>query len=196
MSSNGAFRPADCCRPLDTMDPGTAPRSRSSGFTPEQEGYLAGFMAGLRQQESRPFLGQNAEGQFTHQPAAAIKPEDDTVFGTPLDELSREEMIKYEQNGLDCWGAIERNAAEGVFAEGGDVFRFKFHGLFYVSPAQEAYMLRCRIPGCVLSSTQLRGLGRIASQWGGGYADITTRGNIQIPRDPARQDRQDPHYAC
>lgn len=125
-----------------------------------------------------PFLGQNEHGQFTSNPAAA-SPEE-VVFGTPLDELSREELIKHEQNGLDCWSSIEKAAADQTFAKDGDVLRFKFYGLFYVNPAQDAYMLRCRIPGCALSSRQLRGLARIASDWGGGYADVTTRGNIQI----------------
>jgi len=41
-------------------------------------------------------------------------------------------------------------------------------------------MLRCRIPGCQLSSKQLHGLAEIARDWGGGYADLTTRGNLQI----------------
>lgn len=148
-------------------------------FTPEQQGYLSGFFAGWKQRQELPFLGQTGNGQFTADPALAVA-EEETVFGTPLDELSREELIKHEQNGLDCWSTIERKAAENQFAEGGDVFRFKFHGLFYVNPAQDAYMLRCRIPGCVLSSTQMRGMARIAEDWGGGYADVTTRGNLQV----------------
>jgi len=52
--------------------------------------------------------------------------------------------------------------------------------LFYVAPAQDSFMLRCRIPGCILTSAQLTGLAEIAGQWGAGSADITTRGNIQI----------------
>src|SRR5205085_6203115 len=49
-----------------------------------------------------------------------------------------------------------------------------------VAPAQNALMLRCRIPAGELSSVQLRGLAEIADAFGGGYADITTRSNIQI----------------
>lgn len=41
-------------------------------------------------------------------------------------------------------------------------------------------MLRCRIAGCALKSHQLVGLAEMAEDWGGGYADITTRGNVQI----------------
>lgn len=144
--------------------------STTSPFTEEQTGYLNGFITGIHQ---APFLGQNEKGQFTDQP-------EESVYGTPLEDLSREELIKYEQNGLDCYDTILAKAAKGEFASDGDIFRFKFHGLFYVTPAQEAYMLRARIPGCALSSAQLRGMSEISDDWGGGYLDVTTRGNLQI----------------
>ena len=142
-------------------------------FTEEQTGYLNGFVAGLNQ---APFLGQNSAGQFTDNPAEA----EETVFGTPIDDLCREELVKHEQNGLDCYDTILENAEKKVFASDGDIFRYKFHGLFYVTPAQEAYMLRARIPGCKLSSFQLHGMAEIAKDWGGGYLDVTTRGNLQV----------------
>ena len=41
-------------------------------------------------------------------------------------------------------------------------------------------MVRVRIPGNALTSTQLRALAGIAAELGGGYGDVTTRGNIQI----------------
>jgi len=41
-------------------------------------------------------------------------------------------------------------------------------------------MVRVRIPGNAMSSAQMRALAGIASDLGGGYGDITTRGNIQI----------------
>ena len=146
-----------------------------SPFTDEQTGYLNGFVAGV--QQALPFLGQNSEGQFTHNPAESVE---ETVFGTPVDDLCREELVKHEQNGLDSYDSLLSHASAGTFPTDGDVFRFKFHGLFYVTPAQEAYMLRARIPGCALDSRQLRGFGEISRDWGGGYCDITTRGNIQV----------------
>jgi len=152
----------------------------SSEFTPEQQEYLAGFFTGLKQRSAAlPFLGQNAAGQFTADPPLAV-PQEETVFGTPLDDLCREERIKHEQNGLDSWSSLTKHAAAGTFPDADDAFRFKFHGLFHVTPAQDSYMLRCRIPGCALRSHQMRGLGQLAANYGGGYADLTTRGNIQI----------------
>ena len=85
-----------------------------------------------------PFLGQNGAGQFTGDPSAAV--EEEHVFGTPVDDLCREETIKYENNGLDSWSSLTKHAAAGTFPPADDVFRFKFHGLFYVSPAQDSYI--------------------------------------------------------
>ena len=41
-------------------------------------------------------------------------------------------------------------------------------------------MLRCLIPAGEMTSMQLRGLADLAQEWGGGYADITTRANFQV----------------
>jgi ferredoxin-nitrite reductase len=149
----------------------------NSGFTEEQTNYLSGFVSGVLQARELPFLGQDAAGRFTHEPAAAVE---ETVFGTPLDDLCKEERIKHEKNGLDCYDSILANAAAGIFPQDGDVFRYKFHGLFFVSPAEESIMLRCRIAGGAISTYQFRGLAEIADEWGPGHADLTTRANVQI----------------
>lgn len=148
-----------------------------TGFTEDQRNYLSGFVAGILQARELPFLGQDAAGRFTHLSQEAVTP---TVYGTPLDDLCKEERIKHERNGLDCYDTILANAASNTFPNGGDVFRYKFHGLFFVSPAQESIMLRCRIAGGALSSHQWRGLAEMAEQWGPGHADLTTRANLQI----------------
>ena len=148
-----------------------------SGFNEEQKQYLTGFMSGVLQARELPFLGQDSEGRFTHDPEAVTE---DCVYGTPVDELCKEEEIKYEGNGLDCYDTILKNAAADQFPQGGDVFRYKFHGLFFVSPAQESIMLRCRIAGGALSTGQWRGLAEIAQDWGPGHGDLTTRANLQI----------------
>lgn len=148
----------------------------NSGFTEEQVSYLSGFVSGVLQSRQMPFLGQDGSSRFTHDPSEAVE----TVFGTPVDELCREEQVKYERNGLDCYDTITANARTNTFPEGGDVFRYKFHGLFFVSPAQESFMLRCRIAGGALSTYQFRGLAEIASDWGPEHVDLTTRANVQV----------------
>jgi ferredoxin-nitrite reductase len=148
----------------------------NSGFTEDQTSYLSGFVSGVLQARELPFLGQDAQARFTHEPSQAVE----MVHGTPIEDLCKEEQIKYEQHGLDCYDTILANAETNTFPQGGDVFRYKFHGLFFVTPAQESLMLRCRIAGGALSTHQFRGLAEIAAEWGPSHTDLTTRANLQV----------------
>jgi ferredoxin-nitrite reductase len=170
--------------------------SPTAGFTPEQKQYLEGFLAALAAQA--PFVGTTANGQITATPPAdggaaggvfgtngspanlAAAPAEDTVFGTPLSELCKPERWKYDENPLDIWEKLVAHADADKFPDEADTFRFKFHGLFYVAPAQNSFMVRLRIPAGELSSTQLHGIAEMADQWGNGTAQITTRANIQV----------------
>lgn len=152
----------------------------NESFSEEQKQYLQGFMAGVIQRGGMSFAGRTADGRITHEPNAAVRDLADSVYGTPVDELCKQERIKLERDPMAMWDVVAANAAAGRFPEGDDVFRYKALGLFYVAPVQDAFMLRCRIPGCLLTAAQLQGLARIAGRYGGGYADVTTRGNIQI----------------
>jgi ferredoxin-nitrite reductase len=141
---------------------------QTEALSDEQKEYLQGFAAGVKLRER---LGSGP---------AAVETPVEQVFGVPLDELSREERIKAEGNPLDIWDSLLRHAAENRLPSGSDIFRFKFFGLFNVAPAQDKLMLRVRIPGCRMTAYQLHGLARIAREMGGGYAHVTTRGNVQI----------------
>lgn len=164
----------------------------STGFSSEQKEYLAGFLSALAAQV--PFVGVNAGGQITASPDGAVAggqnlaaPTEPNVFGTPLGDLCKPERWKYDENALDIWEKLVAHADADKFPDEADTFRFKFHGLFYVAPTQDSFMLRLRVPAGELTATQLRGLADMAAEWGGGYAHITTRANIQIrefkPRD-------------
>ena len=61
-----------------------------------------------------------------------------------------------------------------------EIFRFKWNGLFFLTPNKEAFMARLRIPGGVLKTFQLRELAHIARDLTTGYVQITTRANFQI----------------
>ncbi len=156
-------------------------------FTEEQKEYLQGFFAGVTARTVSPFVGQLPNGKFTAQAAPGITnlaaqptAEEGTVFGTPISDLCEQETWKLEQHGLDVWDKLLAHAEENKFPDKADTFRFRYHGLFYVAPAQDAFMLRCRVPAGQLTAEQFRGLSEIAEDWGKGYADITTRANIQI----------------
>jgi ferredoxin-nitrite reductase len=152
-----------------------------ASFTSEQKEYLLGFFAGATQLSSRPFVGLNAKGQITGDPqSGATNLAEPAVHGTALSDLSREELWKYEQNPLDVWDRLVAHADANQAPAPDDLFRFKFHGLFYVAPAQDSFMVRLRIPGGILNSHQMRGLANMAEELGSGRADITTRANLQI----------------
>ena len=161
-------------------------------FTDEQKEYIAGYLTGVAARQIVPFAGHLSDGRITNNAddgAAnlAAPPEDEpTAFGVPIGELSKEERLKLEEDPLEIWEKIVAHAAADKPPEGGDIFRFKYHGLFYVAPNQESFMLRVRVPGGTLTTRQLRGLGQIARDHGGGYGDITTRANLQLREFPPR----------
>ncbi len=176
-----------------TAQPIAIPIEIESTFNEEQKEYLAGFMLAAARRGNTFFAGHTADGLITSDPAsgaANLAAPQERYFGTPMDDLCKEERIKYEENPLDIWEKLLDHARGDRFPEGGDVFRFKFHGLFYVAPAQDSFMLRLRTPGGVLTSEQMRGLAQMAEEWGGGEVHITTRSNLQIrelqPKNIAR----------
>lgn len=165
-----------------------------AAFSFEQKEYLMGFFAGAMQRASRPFVGMNSAGQITSDAATGganlAEPGDEMYHGTPVSDLCREERWKMEENPLDIWDKLLAHADENRVPEAENIFRFKFHGMFYVAPAQDSFMIRLRIPGGKLNAHQMRGLAETAEQWGSGRADLTTRANIQIrefqPKDIVR----------
>jgi ferredoxin-nitrite reductase len=156
-------------------------------FTAEQKEYLQGFFAGVSARKLNPFVGTFSDGRITAAAAPGLEnqaaPEtgsEHTVFGTPISDLCEQEVWKLEQHGLDIWDKLLAHAQENKFPDKADMFRFRYHGLFHVAPTQNSFMLRCRVPAGRLTADQLRGLAGIADDWGAGYADITTRANLQI----------------
>ena len=118
------------------------------------------------------FAGAAARGQkFSDvEPAPAAKNED----------LILEERIKRELHPLDAYAQIIENAAANKAPDKEDIFRFKWNGLFFLTPVKDAFMARLRIPGGVVTTFQLRELARIAQELTSGYVQITTRANFQM----------------
>lgn len=170
------------------METQTAFNSDSaSSFTTVQKEYLQGFFDGLAQRGLVPFAGHTAKGKITNDPTsgasnlAADEPNaKEMYFNTPVSDICREERWKHQENPLDIWDKLLAHANENKVPAQDDIFRFKFHGLFYVAPAQDSFMVRLRIPGAMLSAHQMRGLARLAAECGPGRADLTTRANLQI----------------
>src|SRR5579883_431717 len=148
----------------------------SDSFTPDQQEYLKGFMAGV---EARRSVTGHTLAPSEPRPEDPHRTAQERIVAAG-GKLTAEEEAKRKQHPLDRFDAISAMAAEQRFPKGTDIFLGKFFGLFYVAPAQNAYMCRLRIPGGILNSHQFRGVAAIAAELGGGYADITTRANLQI----------------
>ena len=147
-----------------------------AGFTPEQQEYLKGFMAGV---EARRAVTGQPLAPVGAAPADIHRAAQDRAVATGA-KLTAEEEAKRKKHPLDRFDEIDAMASEPRFPKGTDIFLSKFFGLFYVAPAQNAFMCRLRIPGGILNAHQFRGVASIAEDLGGGYADITTRANLQV----------------
>ncbi len=163
------------------------PRELTSGpFTVDQKEYLEGFL--------RALASSTAGKPAASAPAAAPVDEASLPPGKRAQlswiaggkRLSKEEKIKFDADPLDAWPRIAELSAQDKLPEGDDLYRFKTHGLWNVSPAQAAMMCRLRIPGGVLKAYQAEAIAAAAEAYGGGYVDITTRANLQIREIPAR----------
>jgi ferredoxin-nitrite reductase len=161
----------------------------SSDFTAEQKRYLEGFISGA--QAVRAAQGLAPAGKSVS-PAAAAELGPDAPhlkamarFEAEGKKLVAEEKAKREEHPFDAYARVKQAARDGVFPKGVDVFRWKFHGLFYVAPSQDSFMCRLRIPNGILKHWQFAGVADMAEQHGGGYTHVTTRANLQIREIPA-----------
>jgi ferredoxin-nitrite reductase len=156
-------------------------------FDDQQKQWLQGFVSGIE--------ARKAADRLTNRNATAVAPSNnaDILQVAAQDrvlaaggKLVAEETAKRQRHPLDRWDEVESRAKAGQFPKGIDVFLTKYQGLFYVAPAQDSFMCRLRIPNGILSAWQVRGLADAADSCGG-YADITTRANLQIREIGATQ---------
>jgi ferredoxin-nitrite reductase len=146
----------------------------SADFSEAQKLYLEGLGRGLAAARgAAPERALPAGPERIH-----FEAQDRTVAGGG--KLTKEEEAKRAKHPFDMWDELQSNAAKGEFPKGTDVFLYKFHGLFHVAPAQNAFMLRLRIPNGIVDAHKLRAITAIAEDCGGGYAHVTTRANLQV----------------
>src|SRR5437899_1464110 len=95
--------------------------------------------------------------------------------------MNKIEEYKKEKDGLDILQDIPRYAAEGWEAiTEADKERLKWAGVFVRRQTPGHFMMRIRIPNGIATATQLRTIGEMTGQFGRGFADITTRQQIQL----------------
>src|SRR5262245_35316075 len=88
----------------------------SAGFTAEQKEYLTGL-----------FAGAAARGQRF----SDVEP---VPASSKAEDLIAEERIKRELHPLDAYERIVENAIGNKAPEREDIFRFKWNGLFFLTP--------------------------------------------------------------
>lgn len=178
----------------------------NKSFSEEQQQYLAGFAFGTdvaRAVSRLPVISGSAGGESGGS-VVSLGSGGASIDGQPVpmgperialdaqaatvqagNKLCQEEKAKQAKNPLDMWDEIQQRSDANQFPKGTDVFLTKFHGLFYVAPAQDSYMCRMRLPGGSLHAWQIRGLADLGERSAGGYIDVTTRANLQFREIPA-----------
>jgi len=172
-----------------TTEAALKPLEAATGdFEPEQKRYLEGFAAGLQIARTAKGLAgpTDALARTVAAPepepvgpeAAALKAQDRVLKAGG--KLSDPEKFKREQHPFDTYERLKEHAAKNIYPKPPDNFRWRFFGLFYVAPNQNSYMCRLRIPNGIMKAAQFDGVADLAGRYGGGYAHVTTRANLQV----------------
>ena len=151
----------------------------SHDFSPEQKRYLEGFMAGaqaLKGMGRTVSVGSTAGHDGPDKPHLEAQ---DRVTQAGK-KLADQEKWKRDEHPFDAYSRFIAQAKSGAYPKPEDNFRWRYHGLFYVAPAQNSYMCRLRIPNGILKHWQLAGVADLADAYAGPYAHVTTRANLQL----------------
>jgi ferredoxin-nitrite reductase len=106
-----------------------------------------------------------------------------------IDAITREQLLKRnsierlkaEKFPLDIiheFPELAGRSYEAVAEE--DLVRLQWYGLYHDKPKTGYFMLRVKIPGGALTPLQLRTIGRLSTDFGRGYGELTTRQNVQL----------------
>ena len=156
----------------------------SDDFTPDQKRYLEGFMSGLQSARTARGLGPlgGAPGSAPAKPDGPDKEHAEAQARTVAagGKLVDQEKWKAAEHPFDAYARFKEQAQAGIYPKPEDNFRWRYHGLFYVAPAQNSYMCRLRIPNGILKAWQFAGVADLAETLGGGYSHVTTRANLQV----------------
>jgi ferredoxin-nitrite reductase len=156
----------------------------SDDFTPDQKRYLEGFVSGMQSARTARGLGPlgGVPGGAPAKPSGPDREHAEAQAQTIAagGKLVDQERWKAAEHPFDAYARFKEQAASGTYPKPEDNFRWRYHGLFYVAPAQNSYMCRLRIPNGILKAWQFAGVADLAELLGGGYSHVTTRANLQV----------------
>ncbi len=149
----------------------------SSDFSPDQKRYLEGFVSGLSASRAAR-TSAPAKSEPVGPDAIHLKAQDRTVAAGG--KLNDQEKFKRDEHPFDAYPRLVKQAENNEAPKPQDNFRWRYYGIFYVAPTQASYMCRLRIPNGILKHWQFAGVADIAENFGGPYAHVTTRANLQL----------------
>ena len=153
----------------------------SVDFSDEQKRYLEGFTTGLQISRVGRGLGSGsakASAEPVGPDAAHLKAQDRVIASGR--KLADQEKFKREEHPFDAYARLKDQAAADAAPSTADNFRWRYYGIFHVSPTQDSYMCRLRIPNGILKHWQLAGLADLADRLCGPFCHVTTRANLQL----------------
>jgi nitrite reductase (NADH) large subunit len=102
--------------------------------------------------------------------------------GKAKDEVNKIEVMKRAKDGLDALDDILRLAPTNNWQEMSedDKQRAKWHGLFFRKPTPGNFMMRLRLANGRTNARQLRVIADLSDEYGKGFADLTTRQQVQL----------------
>ena len=153
-------------------------------FSAEQKRYLEGFTSGIQVGRLKPAGGASTPAAPSGPDAPHLEAQAKTEAGGK--KLADQEKWKREEHPFDAYDKLKQQAAKDEFPKPPDNFRWRYYGLFYVAPAQDAYMCRLRIHNGILKHWQFAGMADLAEQCAAPFAHVTTRANLQLREIPAR----------
>jgi ferredoxin-nitrite reductase len=148
-------------------------------FTPDQKRYLEGFVSGMQAVRGPRAQPPVVAPSVPMGPDAAHIAAQDATTGAGK-KLVDQEKWKRAEHPFDAYPRLKAQCKAGAFPKPEDNFRWRYFGLFYVAPTQSSYMARLRIPNGILNHWQFAAMADVATRFGGGYAHVTTRANLQI----------------
>ncbi|GAC1334981.1 MAG: hypothetical protein NVSMB26_18640 [Beijerinckiaceae bacterium] len=159
-------------------------------FLPEQKRWLEGFASGAAATRGLPAFSRGGGG--TAAPSGASEPSGPDAAALRAQartveegkKLVDQEKWKRNEHPLDAYDRMREQALAGSAPKPDDNFRWRFHGLFYVAPAQTSYMCRLRIPNGIIKHWQFAAVADLAENLAGGYSHVTTRANLQLREIP------------
>src|SRR5947207_2422520 len=109
----------------ELLSAGRASSQEGSDFNSDQKRYLEGFFAALSARGV-------SFGDLAPTPIAPAIPQ-----GPSLDDLTKEERIKHDLHPFDAIEQLMLDARWNAKPEADSVFRYKWSGLFWLSPVKD-----------------------------------------------------------